>query len=315
MTIVAEIIEPGLLTTIQDAGRPGHRHLGIAQTGAADQLSMALVNAAIGNPVGAPVLECTLTGPTLRIIADTTLAISGADMALRINDQTAPDYTRIRVKSGDVISVTPAKTGARSYIAVAGGFAGEDFLASQSTYLSLGRGGYHGRALQPDDRLCAGARSISPPINIPGNVRPALSHDIILRACRGPETSLFDDIDLRKFFTAQHIAGRQSNRMGVKLAGLPLQRTSSFSMSSSPVFPGTVQCPDDGEPFILLADAQTTGGYPRVAQIVAADLNLAAQIAPGDRVWLQEVTPDQAREISRQKQELISLVLNGASFY
>ncbi|MCK5745987.1 MAG: urea amidolyase, partial [Oricola sp.] len=264
MSALAEILKPGLHTTIQDGGRAGFRHLGVPLSGAADLYSLALANAAAGNAPGAAALECTLQGPTLRFLGETTIALAGADMQVRLNGEALPLYRAAQVSDGDELVLGAASAGARCYIAFAGGLSGRDFLGSVSTYPPALLGGLEGLQLKAGDRVSgAGARQRSAR-DIPAALHLRIGRDAILRATPAPETDHLIPESLKQLFTAQWTVARRADRMGLQLEGPALALAPAPPMASSPVFPGTVQCPPDGAPFLLSADAQTVGGYPRV---------------------------------------------------
>ncbi|PQA87962.1 biotin-dependent carboxyltransferase family protein [Hyphococcus luteus] len=310
MNVLAEITKAGLLTTVQDLGRKGSRHLGVPLAGGADPFSLALANAALGNAPGAAALECTLQGPSLRFLAPTTIALAGANMDAALNGAAIPLYEAASVKEGDELVLGAAKTGARCYIAVAGGLAGEDFLGSVSTYAPAALGGLEGRALKPGDRLRSGGGKTSAAREIPAALRPRFTSEFFLRATKGPETHELSPDSLKQFFSARWTVSRRAGRMGLQLEGpsLSLIETPSqtTTMASSPVFPGTVQCPPDGAPFLLSCDAQTVGGYPRIAQLIAADLPLAGQMRAGDHLWLRRTGEEEACDIAQKKAALLA---------
>lgn len=314
MTFIASILKPGLSTTIQDLGRPGRRHLGVPLSGAADAYSLSLANAAVGNPADAAGLECTLHGPTLRLQCSTTFALAGADMGARLNEKPTPLYETTHAADGDVLSLGAAKAGARGYIAFAGGLDGDQFFSSRSTYAPAGFGGVEGRALRQGDRLQGAGLIPSTPKDIPSALRPRLTHEYFLRGVSGPEARMLIRDGVTKFFSQRWSVGRRADRMGLQLEGEPLALRTAPPMASSPVFPGAVQCPPDGSPFLLLADAQTVGGYPRIAQIIAADLQLTGQLRPGDHVWFRQTSPDDARDIAIKKTALLADIFAGG-FY
>ena len=314
MTVFAEIIKPGLSTTIQDLGRPGQRHLGVPLSGAADIVSMALVNAAVGNPPDAAGLECTLNGPTIRFSHAAKFAIGGADMPATLNDQPVSRYASVDANPGDELVLGAASAGARTYIAFAGGIGGDEFLGSRSTYIPAALGGCGGRALRSGDKLIGAGLAAGPTRDIAKALQPAFTHDFILRAVAGPETHAVDAHDHEIFFSVKWTLTRRADRMGAELDGPKLNATSPATMASSPVFPGIVQLPPGGSPFLLLSDAQTVGGYPRIAQVIAADLPLAGQIRPGDHVWFRKTTPDVARDIALKKSALYRDCFPGGFF-
>ena len=264
MNAIASVIKPGLMTTVQDAGRPGARQFGVPLSGAADRLSFAFANRAVGNRWDSPALECTLLGPTLEFSASVLFAIGGADMDAHLNEKPVTHYEPIEATPGDRLSLKRASIGARSYIAIAGGLAGDKFLGSVATYLPAQIGGVKGRALREGDIIASLAIGETPK-DIPTYAQPTIAHDWILRATHGPESSALEVRALADFFTNAFTADKRCDRMGLRLIGQHMSATLPAPMKSSPVFPGTVQCPPDGAPFLLLADAQTVGGYPRIA--------------------------------------------------
>lgn len=314
MSISATIIEAGPQTTVQDAGRFGARQLGVPQAGAADRLSFALANRAAGNHWAAPALECTMKGPSLRFEQPTVFAVGGADMSAELNGKTVPLYSNLAARPGDELRLNAPSIGLRTYIAIAGGVAGDDFFSSVSTYMPAKLGGLEGRALRAGDQLCNAGIPTAAPADIDKTMHPRFSNDRVLRAIPGPEAAIFAPESLAQFFSQPLTATRRGDRMGVQLKGAPIAPPTENPPVSSPVFPGTVQCPPGGDPFLLLADAQTTGGYARIAQIIDADIHLAGQIKPGDHVWFSEVNAATAREITRKKTALYSGLLNGFHF-
>ena len=313
MSAIATVLKHGAETTLQDAGRPGFRHLGVAQSGAADRLSFALTNAAVGNAWNTPALECTIVGPTLKFVENTRFALGGAEMTANLNNAPVEFYTPIDAKPEDVLTLGPARRGLRTYMAIAGGVDGARAFGSVSTYPPAALGGISGRALVTGDEIVSAGQPLSQPVLL-RSAAPVFADDVFLRIVRGPEASLFDPPIQRQFVTMPFVAGRRGNRMGIELSGPLVKAPEDFSMSSSPVFPGTVQCPPSGKPFLLLTDAQTVGGYARIAQIIDADLHLAGQIRPGSRIWFNGVSSDEAREINAHRTAYLSSYLPGFRF-
>ncbi len=310
MSTIATIKTAGIQTTLQDAGRPNLRHLGVAQSGAADRISFALTNHAVGNSWDAPALECTLTGPKIIFSKATAIALGGADMEARLNSQPIELYRSYEVAKGDQLSLGAARSGARSYIAFAGGLSGEEFLSSVSTFLPGRFGGIKGRVLREADSLCT---AIPPgtPQEIQDYLRPTITHDWLLRATIGPEAHAFSPQTIRSFFSKKFIANKRGDRMGQQLIGPNISTSHPLQLKSSAVYPGTVQCPQGGTPFLLLPDAQTTGGYARIAQVISADLNLTGQIRPGDQLWFTLVSEETAREIATKKSAFYNTLMPG----
>ena len=289
------VVKPGLQTTIQADPRTGRRHLGVPASGAADPLSLALANKLVGNPLFAPSLEITLTGLSLRFDRDEHIALTGGKAKARLNGERVKLHRTLTVRAGDELNVGTCKAGARNYLAVAGGFTGVDVLGSESTYLPAGLGGYLGRALRTGDRLATGPVS-QPPVELktPKGFRPRASTSWAVRACHGPEIDSLGKEGSFDLFDTNFTIGNRADRMGMRLEGVRFDVTSSGRMPSRPVFPGTIQCPEGGHPFLLTVDAQTTGGYPRVAQVARADRHLLGQLRPGDHLRLLWRDPDGA---------------------
>lgn len=298
MTI--RVLKPGLQTTIQAAPRIGLRHLGVPASGAADPLSMALANRLVGNEPLAPALEVTLTGMAFEVLTDVSLSITGATANCTINGQPVRQHETLNVDAGDQVVIGAAEQGARSYVAFAGGLIADDVLGSRSTYLPAGLGGLEGRELQTDDKvkLAEPTRLVSP-VRAPEEFMPPMLVSWTLRAGRSGETNLLHHPE--KLYDRRFEVGGRSDRMGIKLEAQKFAIRSKGRMPSAPVFPGIVQCPEDGELFILSVDAQTTGGYPRVAKIIRADLHLLGQLRPGNRLTLIERTDEAANDELEQK--------------
>ena len=290
------VVKPGLQTTIQSRPRTGSRHLGVPASGAADPLSLALANKLAGNAWDAPALETTLLGPTLYFDQACTVAVTGAQVSLSLNGEAVDRHHLIEVSAGDELVVGTAELGARNYIAFTGGLQADNVLGSASTYLAAGFGGCQGRALLEDDRLVINAVGpVAAPLATLPEFRPPMSSSWAVRACACLETDQLVDAG-ESLFNTNWTVGRRADRMGMQLEGPKLEISSDGRMPSSAVFPGTVQCPENGAPFILSVDGGTVGGYPRVAQIARLDRHLLGQLRPGDHIRLSLHEPDAALE-------------------
>jgi len=301
VTAVATILKAGADTSVQDAGRTAFRHLGTPQSGAVDRLSFALANALVGNAWDAPALECAGVGPNLQFIKEAAFALAGADMSATVNEATIEAFCVHHAKPGDILKLGAAKTGLRAYIAIAGGVSGRNELGGVATYAPAGLGGIDGRALQEGDTIRCADGPVGSPVNIAPSDRPIIANDTVLRIVRGPEFHLIDAAAQKKFLSEALTVSRRGNRMGVELNGAPIRPPDHFTMLSSPVYPGTIQCPPSGDPFLLLADAQTVGGYARIGQVIDADLHLAGQLRPGARIWFSAVSAENARATTAHK--------------
>ncbi|ARK28590.1 biotin-dependent carboxyltransferase family protein [Halalkalibacter krulwichiae] len=315
------ILKPGLLTTIQDLGRAGYLQQGIIMSGAMDTISLRLANLLVGNAEGEGALEITLAGPEIFFEENTLIAITGADLSPTINRQSIPLSKPIYVQKGSILSFGPAKQGCRSYLAVGGGFKIPKVLNSVSTYLRAKIGGYNGRALQAGDVLSVSAQS-KRPVYIKKNltiekgthfkttswiVSPDITANLqekVVRLLPGPHLKLFKEESIAVLQQQSFQITAQSDRMGYRLKGPPLQLRTPVDLLSEAVTFGTIQVPADGQPIILLADRQTIGGYPRIGQVVSVDLPIVAQAKPGETLSFKMISFEEAERlfVEREKQ-------------
>jgi biotin-dependent carboxylase-like uncharacterized protein len=289
-----EVVEAGVLTTIQDLGRPGWAHLGVPRSGALDQPALRLANRLVGNPESAAGLETTLTGVTLRPDRATTLAVTGARCDVRIGPRAAAWGAGLAVPAGAEVRVGPATEGLRSYVALAGGVEVAPVLGSRSTDLLSGLGP---DPLRSGDRFALG---------VPGEVPhgseavPRPMHGR-LRLRLGPRADWFSADALDALDGATYEVGADSNRIGLRLAGTPLARSVEVELPSEGMVLGAVQVPPSGQPVVFLHDHPTTGGYPVVGVVVEEDLPVCAQARPGDQLILHVVDrTDAARDRPRR---------------
>lgn len=298
------IIRPGMLTTVQDLGRRGRRALGVPPGGAVDALALRLVNLLVGNDEGAAALEFTLLGPELEFAADTTIAVGGGDFIGAV-----PRWQPLRVRAGERLKFGAARSGCRGYLAVAGGLDVPQVLGSRGTYLRATLGGMEGRALREGDVLPAKeiVRDVVGQWRIDERILPAYSTSPTVRFIAGAQAAEFGGT----FASAEFRVTAKSDRMGVRLAGPKVMRNVARELVSTTVVPGTVQVPPDGQPIVLLADAQTIGGYPQIAHVVTVDLPLVAQLRPGDALRFVEVSLEAARELVRIRERAIAMLREG----
>lgn len=269
-------------------------------SGPADPLSMALANRLVGNTALTSALETTLTGVTLMFRGATFVSITGAIAQCTLNGKPVNQHTTIAIKRDDILVVGSAEKGVRSYVAFAGGLNAVELLGSVSTYMTAGFGGHEGRALQEGDDLELSDHSVTTSVlETPTEYRLPMLDSWTLRAGRSCETVSVDD-PAGLFETKLTVASR-SDRMGIKLEGKTFRTDVDGQMPSVPVFPGTIQCPQDGNLFVLSVDAGTTGGYPRVAKVARMDLHLLGQLRPGNSLTLIERSDqDAARELQEK---------------
>lgn len=299
------VIKPGLQTTVQGGPRTGHRHLGVPASGAADALSLALANRLVGNELLAPALEVSLTGPHLRFQRRTQFALTGGMAEVRLNDTPVPFHRTITAKQGDALRVGNLAQGSRAYIAFAGAVRSQTLFGSASTYLPARFGGFEGRALRSEDVLeLADPDAAAVDSETPAEFRPPIGDRWMLRACPWGGAAAVSKAQQDRLFAVQWTVGRRADRMGLELEGATLDIDTDGRLPSAPVFPGTIQCPEHGVPFLLSVDAQTTGGYARVAQVARVDRHLLGQLRPGDRLSFLPRTPDEAIVELRAKHDV-----------
>ena len=306
-----EVLKPGLLTTLQDRGRYGCAMLGVGTAGAMDEVALRLANALAGNDADATALEITLIGPRLRFDAATTIALTGAEFPVRVDDEPVPMWRPLPVQRGAVLEMGTARHGARAYLAIAGGFAVEATLGSTSTDVNARLGGIEGRPLRADDRLALALTGGDAQANGRRQTwsldpRPWFDADVAapIRLLRGAHFDALDEASRRAVFDREFRVGNDSNRVGFRLEGVELRLGAPLEMVSEPLAAGTLQLPPGGKPIALMVEHPTVGGYPRIGQVAAVDLPRLAQRRPGDPVRFEEIdlAAAQTRYLERERE-------------
>ena len=294
------VFKPGLLTTVQDLGRPKFAHLGLSPAGAADSLSFQIANLIVGNAPDTPALEITLLGPTLEFEVGATVAISGSPTSTSI-----PINEPFQVEAGQKIILGSLLDGARTYFAVRGGIVVPQVLNSCSTFIPAKLGGFDGRALRTGDRLAIGANVLGPCKKISADLLKEFSelNRGPLRVTASLQYDWFGQKGVRSFEEQAFTVSDVSNRSGVRLRGEPIISDVKRELLTEGVALGAVQIPPDGQPIILFVDQQTTGGYPKIANVIAADIPRVGQLRPRDKVRFSFVTIPEAIELLRQQME------------
>lgn len=304
-----QVLKPGALSQLQDLGRHGWQRFGVVVGGAMDAWSHRCANLLLGHGDDAATLEITLLGPSLRLTQPLVVALCGADLSAHIGGVPIPLNRALVVRAGAQLDFGPRIAGVRAYLAVRGGFAVPPVMGSRSTYARAGIGGLHGRALQKGDVLPVtkaaaptaaelawlGRRDFCP--LQPGKVAPVLAPRERLRIVCGQQWDWFTEAARAAFIESEYRISPQSDRMGIRLSGPVLQRREPFEMISEAVAFGTVQVPPDGQPIVLMADRQTTGGYPKIASIASVDLPLLAQCMPGDGLRFTPIALEEAQQL------------------
>ena len=320
------VLKPGMHTLLQDAGRYGYQHSGVPVSGAMDLFSHRVANIVAGNHGDAATLEITLQGPRLEFADDALVSICGADLSPAIGNEPVPEGKAVRIRAGSVLQFGACRTGCRAYLAINGGFDVPAVMGSRSTYETAHLGGLQGRALIKGDILRAGAQQ--------AGLYPTLTHELshARRAFAAPKWSVNQHIEKLgrvpqvvriipgrhwdAFATAARTLltqsafrlGPDSNRMGFRLDGPTVLLENPLELLSEAVSFGTIQVPPGGKPIVLMADRQTTGGYPRIAEVASVDLHLLAQLKPGDSLRFELVSLAQAQALYlRREQEMVAI--------
>ncbi|MCU0492303.1 MAG: biotin-dependent carboxyltransferase family protein [Chloroflexaceae bacterium] len=302
------LLSPGMLATVEDLGRPAARRFGVPGGGAMDSFALAAANRLVGNPPGAAALELTGGGARFVFQGLTLFALTGADFAAQLDEVPLRPWTAVLARAGQELRLSGRRGGwgARAYLALAGGVDVPVVLGSCSTCLAGGFGGYHGRVLWAGDTLPTGPTvgdgTRYAGVTWPTQRRPAYQVEPTLRVLPGPHGHHLSNAVLKQLCHAPFQVSATSNRMGYRLEGTRLAVKPGVSLPSLGVLPGVIQLPPDGAPILLMADAQTTGGYPIVGMVISADLPLAAQLLPGDRLRFAVTNQNEARESFMQLQ-------------
>jgi antagonist of KipI len=290
------VVKPGMLTTVQDAGRWGFQSRGVPVAGPMDPVSFRLANAIVGNRRDASALEVTLLGPELIFEDARTIAVTGAEFDITVDDVEVSLNASVTVPGGGRLRFGRRRRGARAYLAVHGGITVPPRLGSRATHVISGMGGFEGRPLRSGDTLPVGSHwpaarvqsaAVLPVVPLPGT--PAL-----VRVLPGPQHELFSLDALDVLRSAPYTIAQNSDRMGFRLEGPRLTHAASPDIISDATPLGVLQVPASGQPILLMADRQTTGGYPKIATVITADLAIAGQLAPGDTISFEVCTPREA---------------------
>ena len=287
----------GFLTTIQDMGRFGYQETGMSVSGVMDTRSASLANILVGNDENEGVIEVTLMGPTMEFTADNIIAVTGGDLGAKLDGNLLPRYEAVLVKAGQTLSFTGLKSGARAFIAFAGGLAVPAVMGSKSTNLKSKIGGFEGRKLEKDDAIGFAAPKTSLPnmdkrkLSIPDF--SAKEHD--LRVVLGPQDDCFPQSSIDTFFNNVYTIGNEYDRMGCRMQGPVIKHKVGGDIITDGISFGAVQVPSHGNPIVMMADHQTTGGYTKIANVISVDLPVLAQCMPGHKIHFRWVSIEEAQ--------------------
>ena len=301
------VLESGLHTTVQDLGREGYGPMGVSPSGAADAVALRLGNRLVGNPEGAAALEMTLVGGGFVFVDDAVVALTGSDFGATLDGAGVAPWSSVVARAGATLRLGPTRTGARAYLCVHGGLVVKPFLGSASTHTMTGLGGLEGRALRKGDELRVGPATES--FRKRAVVRKALERLVprkILRVTAGEQFEWYSESSRRVLFDGVYRVLEQSNRMGIRLDGPPVAGQRGGEMITEGVSLGAIQVPSDGLPIVLFVDQQTTGGYPKLANVVSADLASLGQLRPRDEVRFELVDFEKARSLWIEQERLVA---------
>ena len=310
---VIEVIDGGLLTTVQDLGRWGYQRYGVPVSGAMDTFALRAANLLVGNGEGDAALEITFAGATIRFLEDTVISVTGADLGATLGGQAAPAWAPILAPAGTALSFTETRYGVRAYLSIAGGIDVPPVLGSRATYTRSALGGLDGRRLSAGDILSNNWRE--PPDRIEGRSLlahrlPQYGHSHELRVILGPQDDAFTREGIATFLSATYTVTPDADRTGYRLSGPTIQHRGSADIISDGNPLGAVQVAADGLPMVLLADRGTTGGYTKIATVISADIAQLAQAAPDDTVMFRAVTVADAHESLRAQETILKEIVN-----
>jgi len=315
MTAGLKVLSPGLHTTVQDLGRVGYQALGVPVSGALDPVALQLGNALVGNPPGAAALEILLSGPSFEVAAETArVAVAGPGASLLIGGgaHVVPAWQSVTLSRGGAFQVNLGREVVCAYIALEGGIAVRSVLGSASTYVRAALGGFDGRALQRGDFLRLATDRVVERAEQRLPSPPAAGSERAIRVILGPQQDHFTDNALAALLDAEFRVSQSADRMGMRLEGPLLRHRRGWDIVSDAIVTGAIQVPGSGQPILLLADHQTTGGYPKIATVISADLPVVGRRHPGDAIRFAAVSIDEAEQLARDEERHLAALV--ASF-
>ncbi len=304
--MMIRVAAPGFFTTVQDLGRYGYAHLGISPAGAADALSFRIANRLVGNDENTPALEMTLLGATLEFEEAAIVALTGARCEWKARSARVPLNKAFDLPSGSVLQCGSMASGARCYLAIQGGFDIPQVLGSASTFVPGHFGGFKGRRLQSGDVLHVRPHDLFHVGSLRSGALDLLRYPQPLRLTKGPQHDWFGPEAFEKLFASAYIVSEQSDRTGLRLRGEAVRLRVQSELLTDGIPLGAIQVPQDGQPIILFVDQQTTGGYPKIANVIAADMHRVGQLRPRDQVQFTEVSTAEAVQALREQERWLT---------
>ena len=309
------ILEPGFNVTIQDLGRASFQHLGVPVSGAVSPVALKIGNALVGNNLGIAGLEIRLIGPTMEVLCDAIrVALTGTNTEIELigeNGRCQPANQSLVLKKGQKFKIGSISDSGSAYLAIEGGFRLPEVYGSLSTYVRGSIGGFSGKALEQGDEIPLNSRNVEDRGELRVSNLSALEENGPLRIIFGPQKDFFKEESIRDFLASPYLITRDADRMGMRLDGPVLKHERGYNIVSDGIVTGAIQVPGTGQPIILLADHQTTGGYPKMATVISADISRMGRLRPGDTVKFIEVTADEAEKARFEHEKMVLSAISG----
>lgn len=304
-----KILDAGLLTTVQDLGRYGFQRYGVSASGVMDEYSAKIANKLVGNKVGEAVLETTLKGVQIEFLQNTAVAITGGNCDVTLNGTKIELWQSYLVNRGDILKMGICRSGLRNYLAFAGGIDVPIIMNSKSTNLKAKVGGFNGRKLMTGDVLSVGVGSLEAPLTLNKHHIPTYSKDIKVGVILGQQDDHFTEAGIKTFLNETYTVTQESDRMGIRLSsvsGATIEHKNGADIISDGITFGAIQVPGSGQPIVMMADRQTTGGYTKIGNVISSDLAKLAQATPGTKVKFVEYTLEQAVQAIKNNDIIIN---------
>lgn len=304
-----KILDAGLLTTVQDLGRYGFQRYGVSASGVMDEYSAKIANKLVGNKVGEAVLETTLKGVQIEFLQSTAVAITGGNCDVTLNGTKIELWQSYLVNRGDILKMGICRSGLRNYLAFAGGIDVPIIMNSKSTNLKAKVGGFNGRKLMTGDILSVGVGSLEAPLTLNKHYIPTYSKDIKVGVILGQQDDHFTEAGIKTFLNETYTVTQESDRMGIRLSsvsGATIEHKNGADIISDGITFGAIQVPGSGQPIVMMADRQTTGGYTKIGNVISSDLAKLAQATPGTKVKFVEYTLEQAVQAIKNNDIIIN---------
>ena len=303
------ILEPGLLSSIQDTGRYGFQRYGVPVSGAMDNFALRAANVLVGNKMNDACIEMTVIGPSIKFNCPALISITGGDLSIKLDGQKVDRWSAIQVETGSILTSDGIQDGMRAYLAINGGINVPIIMGSRSTYIPAGFGGYKGRPLMAGDTLPVGKPNPTTKHEertLPEDLEPVhYGHSHIIRVVLGPQNTNFTSAAVNTFFDSRYIVSNNCDRAGYRLNGPTLQHETSADIISDGTQIGSIQVPADGNPIILMSDRGPTGGYAKIGTVISTDLGLIAQSRPEDNLVFRQVSVKEAEAAFFEQESIL----------